>query len=285
MPIRRHQAMMQGVQERDDKFRAFKAQQLQADLARVRGRPASVPVVRAAIMEKLEVATSGCPLSPLHIIRSSRCLQTQSQDEWAQNVSEYALDLGEAVDKNRGLDHSKVREYWLQRGPRLLATACAFFVFTIICQEFLIKETLDRNRLYNFAVNSVALLIAFFLLYFRLQDSIDASVSRSAHDAYVSYKVGKMHGRGQSLDITSIDSSAPAESFDHRMDCVDIEMQQAGVEMHTPEDSACLKVVQSTLDSPSVEVTRTLERYLGDSGTSPSSCRTPETNTSTFQRV
>ena len=128
-------------------------------------------------------------LSPLRLIRSSTCLNAQPREEWANELVDFAMGLGEAVDKNVGLDHSKVREYWLQRGPRWLITAIVFFVFTVVCQEMLKsqKET-SNDRFYTLAVNAVAFIIAMVMLYFRLPDSIEASISRAAHDFYVDYK-------------------------------------------------------------------------------------------------
>jgi len=95
-------------------------------------------------------------LSPLRLIRSSTCL---------------------------------VREYWLQRGPRWLITAIVFFVLTVVCQEMLkSQKEASNDRFYTLAVNAVAFIIAMVMLYFRLPDSIEASISRAAHDFYVDYK-------------------------------------------------------------------------------------------------
>ena len=116
-------------------------------------------------------------LSPLRLIRSSTCLNAQPREEWANELVDFAMGLGEAVDKNVGLDHSKVREYWLQRGPRWLITAIVFFVLTVVCQEMLKsqKET-SNDRFYTLAVNAVAFIIAMVML-FRLPDSIEASIA------------------------------------------------------------------------------------------------------------
>ena len=138
-------------------------------------------------------------LSPLRLIRSSTCLNAQPREEWANELVDFAMGLGEAVDKNVGLDHSKVREYWLQRGPRWLITAIVFFVLTVVCQEMLKSQKEASNseagrleaaadRFYTLAVNAVAFIIAMVMLYFRLPDSIEASISRAAHDFYVDYK-------------------------------------------------------------------------------------------------
>jgi len=61
--------------------------------------------------------------------------EEQARAEWLRELADYAVSLGAAVDKNMGLDHSKVREYWLDRGPRLAATAVIFFVFAMVCQS------------------------------------------------------------------------------------------------------------------------------------------------------
>ena len=128
-------------------------------------------------------------LSPLRLIRSSTCLNAKMRKEWANELVDFAIGLGEAVDKNVGLDHSKVREYWLQRGPRWLFTAVVFFIFTIVSQEMLKQpEAASNDRFYTIAVNAVAFIIAMIMLYFRLPDSIEASISRAAHDFYVDYK-------------------------------------------------------------------------------------------------
>ena len=87
---------------------------------------------------------------------------------------------------------SQVREYWLTRGPRLFLTAVAFFVFTIVCQETL-KSNSQADRLYMIAIHVAALLVASYMLYFRLADSIEGSVARSAHDFYVSCKISKLN--------------------------------------------------------------------------------------------
>ena len=51
LPIRRRAAMLQGIRDRDEKLRALKKAQLDADLVRLRGNLASVPVAHVATME------------------------------------------------------------------------------------------------------------------------------------------------------------------------------------------------------------------------------------------
>ena len=51
LPIRRRAAMMQGIKDRDEKLRALKKVQLDADITRVKGNLASVPVPHVATFE------------------------------------------------------------------------------------------------------------------------------------------------------------------------------------------------------------------------------------------
>jgi hypothetical protein len=71
-------------------------------------------------------------LSPMRVVLPPDA-PTAAPAAWARELAEYAVGLGEAIDKNRGLDHSKVREYWLDRGPRMMITATVFFLFNFLC--------------------------------------------------------------------------------------------------------------------------------------------------------
>ena len=51
LPIRRRAAMLQGIRDRDEKLRALKKVQLDADIVRMRGNLASVPVPHVTTME------------------------------------------------------------------------------------------------------------------------------------------------------------------------------------------------------------------------------------------
>lgn len=125
--------------------------------------------------------------------------------ELCDRLADFSVELGEALDLNVGLDHSKVREYWLTRGPRLFLTAVAFFVFCIVCQETLKGKLLaEKDRVYTIAVNCVALLVASFMLYYRLADSIEGVVARSAHDFYVSCKTRNLNPCAQSVNRRAV---------------------------------------------------------------------------------
>ena len=51
LPIRRRAAMLQGIRDRDEKLHALRRVQLDADIVRMRGNLASVPVAHVATME------------------------------------------------------------------------------------------------------------------------------------------------------------------------------------------------------------------------------------------
>ena len=100
----------------------------------------------------------------------------------------FTAELRVRVDGNLGLSHSKVREYWLYRGPRQLVLALVFVAGTLGIQEVTHPHPSTRTRGAHLATGLLALATALFALYYRLPDSIRASVSRSAHDHYVSSK-------------------------------------------------------------------------------------------------
>ena len=51
LPIRRRAAMMQGLKDRDEKLKALRHHQLEADITRLKGNLASVPASRYASMQ------------------------------------------------------------------------------------------------------------------------------------------------------------------------------------------------------------------------------------------
>ena len=51
LPIRRRAAMMQGIKDRDEKLRALRRHQLEADITRLKGNLASVPASHYVTMQ------------------------------------------------------------------------------------------------------------------------------------------------------------------------------------------------------------------------------------------
>ena len=69
---------------------------------------------------------------------------------------------------------------WLYRGPRQAAMAVVFVLGALAIQEALADS--PQSRIAHVCVGALALATALVMLYYRLPDSIRASVSRCAHD-------------------------------------------------------------------------------------------------------
>ena len=98
------------------------------------------------------------------------------------------MDLYAEVDKNSGLEHGKVKEYWLFRGPRQAMTLLLGMFGTAFVNEMIKDDITTNDRIAYYVNSSIMLLVAFFMLYYRLPDAINSAVCRSAHDFYVSTK-------------------------------------------------------------------------------------------------
>jgi len=99
----------------------------------------------------------------------------------------YIISLNNINKKDLGLDHSKVREYWLKRGPRIFITSIIFVISNYLLYRYLKKIDYYTN-IYLISINIITLLLSFYMLYFRLPDSIESAVARTTHDYYVKYK-------------------------------------------------------------------------------------------------
>ena len=103
------------------------------------------------------------------------------------NYSVYIYYLKELNKKDIGLDHSKVREYWLKRGPRIFLTSTFFIILNYILYSYF-KDIDYNTQLYLIIINIIALISSFYMLYYRLPDSIESAIARTTHDHYVKYK-------------------------------------------------------------------------------------------------
>jgi hypothetical protein len=112
------------------------------------------------------------------------------------NFSNYIINLRIINKKDFGLDHSKVREYWLKRGPRLFISSILLLLSNYLLYIYL--KTIDlKTNIYLIVINTIALLLSIYMLYYRLPDSIESAVARTSHDYYVKIK--------QNLLINNID--------------------------------------------------------------------------------
>jgi hypothetical protein len=116
---------------------------------------------------------------------------SSTREETVRNISEYALGLYVVAAKNKGLDHGKAKEYWLQRGPRQAMTMVFYVAFSFAINEIW-GDVKPVDRMKTLIIAGTAIVIAFFMLYHRLPDSIDAAVLRSCHDYYVDNKLSSL---------------------------------------------------------------------------------------------
>ena len=99
----------------------------------------------------------------------------------------YYHKLKNKLEDERGLAHSKVREYWLRRGPRLIIVLLITIAVTIILSELLLERTWN-DHLFSMLVGLNLILCSLYMLYQRLNDSISGAMMRIGHDHYNSWK-------------------------------------------------------------------------------------------------
>lgn len=103
------------------------------------------------------------------------------------NFANYILELKIINEKDIGLDHSKVREYWLKRGPRIFISSIVLLLANYILYIYFKKIDTETN-MYLIIINIIALILSIYMLYYRLPDSIESAVARTSHDYYVKVK-------------------------------------------------------------------------------------------------
>ena len=121
-----------------------------------------------------------------HLIYNSNILDIYDY-ELIFNFSNYIIELKKNNHKDIGLDHSKVREYWLKRGPRILVVWLILLLSNYILYIY-IKEIDNKTNIYLIIINIIALFLSIYMLYYRLPDSIESAVARTSHDYYVKIK-------------------------------------------------------------------------------------------------
>ena len=76
----------------------------------------------------------------------------------------YVINLNSINKKDIGLDHSKVREYWLKRGPRIFITSIIFVVTNYLLYTQL-KEIDNNTNIYLISINILTLILSFYMFY------------------------------------------------------------------------------------------------------------------------
>lgn len=121
----------------------------------------------------------------------------------------YREKLIEILDNEKGLGHSKVREYWLRRGPRLLLILLLTISITIGFAELLLDVSYEEH-MYSVLVGINMLLYRIYMLYERLIDSIAGNMMRKGHDHYNKWKnnliltEATIPEQSQSIKITAL---------------------------------------------------------------------------------
>ena len=89
---------------------------------------------------------------------------------------------------DKSLAHSKVREYWLRRIPRLLTMLLFTLLITISMNNLLIENINKKDNLLSFIVGFNLILLNLYMIYQRLIDSISCSYMRIGHVQYNLWK-------------------------------------------------------------------------------------------------
>lgn len=102
-----------------------------------------------------------------------------------EGLLQFQRELKTKLENERSLSHSKAREYWLLRGPRLFAVSVLAIGSNIVFHELFTP----RSSLWPaIAHGSMLLLLSFYMLFMRLPDSIHGSMMRIGHSHYKQWK-------------------------------------------------------------------------------------------------
>ena len=99
----------------------------------------------------------------------------------------FVNDLENDLNKEKGIAHSKVREYWLRRGPRLLIILILTIFITVGLAILLIDISYKEN-IYSILIGINMILFNIYMLYERLIDSISGTMMKIGHDHYKKWK-------------------------------------------------------------------------------------------------
>lgn len=92
------------------------------------------------------------------------------------------------LNKEKGLAHGKVREYWLRRGPRLLLVL-VFTILSTLGLAYLLIEPTRNDQILSILVGINMILFNIYMLYERLIDAISGAMMRIGHDHYTKWKL------------------------------------------------------------------------------------------------
>ena len=110
---------------------------------------------------------------------------TQTSDVPGLNI--FLANLQNDLNKEKGLAHSKVREYWLRRGPRLLLVLILTIIITLGLAYLLIEPS-RNDQILSILIGFNMIIFNIYLLYQRLIDAISGAMMRIGHDHYTKWK-------------------------------------------------------------------------------------------------
>lgn len=106
---------------------------------------------------------------------------------WTDDISMFKTALNFDLNAEISFAHSKVREYWLSRGPRMFLLTLLYICINLSFSEAF-KSNPEPDRLYIVCTSVVLLLISAYMLFYRLHDAIHASMMRIGHRHYNEWK-------------------------------------------------------------------------------------------------
>ena len=151
------------------------------------GRCLSKPVKRLAFQKADEIAVDA--EEAIFVKYSSKMKRKRIKCRLVKNKSDdlFLVKLRTDLLSQRGLSHSKCKEYWLLRGPRLFCVMNVA-VFGNIGLSEILKDDPGKDRHYRIISGSLLIVLTFYMLYKRLSDAIISGMLRVGHDSYVKWK-------------------------------------------------------------------------------------------------
>jgi hypothetical protein len=114
-------------------------------------------------------------------------LSPYTQKTEREELVEFIFPMYETINRQKGIAHSKAREYWMYRGPRLFCIMVLTVSITIALGEVL-KEDPAKDRVYLFFTGFNLLVLSGYMLYNRLPDAISSCFNKIGHDMYKEWK-------------------------------------------------------------------------------------------------
>ena len=144
----------------------------------------SKPFKRLAFMHSKNISNKS--LLVVHKKYCSKFIKKfKKHEKNLQGLDEFQIILLQKLQNEIALSHSKTREYWLRRGPRLIMILCIGMIINIILDQQFQKDPEIFVSIYN---SLIWVILSTYMLYQRLPDAIIASHMRIGHEHYNQWK-------------------------------------------------------------------------------------------------